>query len=458
MWFDVDDLIQYFGYAQRPTGIQRVGLALYREFDRHHAQKIGFCRRCGVEAGFRQVDFAALEGVLRGMIAGQIAPAAPAPPAAPAKISPLRAALRRLPPKFRRPLGRLAGAGLQSAAAIRELLAASAPKTLGPQVPPPMLSPSQFDLAPVKFQPGDWLVNLGNSWNKPYRPAVLAALRAGGVGFALLIHDVIPELFPEWSAPETMREFRAWLRDTVPLADMVFAVSQNSAADLLRFIQAMQVPAPPVRVLKLGSAALAAPAAPAAPTRPYVLMVGTIEVRKNHFLMFRVWQTLLQTMPPGRVPDLVFAGKPGWLTADFLQQMENTAWLNGRIKFVNSPPDAALAALYQGCVFTVFPSLYEGWGLPVTESLSFGKTVAASNRASIPEAGGAFCSYFDPENLMEAAAVIRGLIERPERVAEFEARIAKYFAPPSWAESAAALLEALAPAPAEHAAVMEQAA
>jgi glycosyltransferase involved in cell wall biosynthesis len=162
-------------------------------------------------------------------------------------------------------------------------------------------------------------------------------------------------------------------------------------------------------------------------------------------------------MPAAGVPDLVFAGKPGWLTADFLQQMENTFWLNGRIKFVNSPPDAALAALYQGCLFTVFPSLYEGWGLPVTESLSFGKTVAASNRASIPEAGGAFCSYFDPEDLVAATAVIRGLIERPERVAELEARIAMQFRPPSWAETAAALVAALAPAPAARD-IMEQAA
>jgi glycosyltransferase involved in cell wall biosynthesis len=131
--------------------------------------------------------------------------------------------------------------------------------------------------------------------------------------------------------------------------------------------------------------------------RPYVLMVGTIEARKNHAAMMRVWRRMLQTMPEAMVPDLVFAGKIGWLTTDLMQQLGNAGWLGGKIRFIESPPEADLASLYRHCLFSVFPSLYEGWGLPVTESLSFGKTVAASNRAAIPEAGGNFCVYFDPD-------------------------------------------------------------
>jgi glycosyltransferase involved in cell wall biosynthesis len=146
------------------------------------------------------------------------------------------------------------------------------------------------------------------------------------------------------------------------------------------------------------------------------------------------------------VPDLVFAGKLGWLTADLVQQLENCDWLDGRIRFVPSPSDAELAGLYRGCLFTVFPSLYEGWGLPVSESLRFGKMVAASDRASIPEAGGNFCAYYDPENVAAAYEVIRGLIDHPERVAAMEARIAASYRPPSWADTAAALLNALLPA------------
>jgi len=170
--------------------------------------------------------------------------------------------------------------------------------------------------------------------------------------------------------------------------------------------------------------------------------------------MFRVWQRLLKLLPETAVPELVFAGKIGWLIGDFLTQLDNCDWLGGKIRFVDTPTDEVLESLYRDCLFTVFPSFYEGWGLPVTESLSFGKTVAASNRASIPEAGGDFCTYYDPENIEEATAVIRGLIEHPERLAVLEARIAENFRPPRWEDTAAALVAAL---PASGAATPEDA-
>ena len=173
---------------------------------------------------------------------------------------------------------------------------------------------------------------------------------------------------------------------------------------------------------------------------PYVLMVGTIEVRKNHTGMLRVWRRLLATMPEASVPTLVFAGKTGWLTADLLQQLANANWLGGKIRFIDSPSETTLANLYQHCLFTLFPSFYEGWGLPVTESLCFGKTAVISNRASIPEAGQSFCTYFDPENLAEAAAAIRALLENPQQLARLEQHIAAHFTPPTWDDTAATLL------------------
>ncbi len=170
-------------------------------------------------------------------------------------------------------------------------------------------------------------------------------------------------------------------------------------------------------------------------------MVGTIEARKNHGGMLRVWRQLLNNPPAGGVPTLVFAGKAGWLTADLMQQLENASHLGGKILFVDQPSETQLAALYQHCLFTLYPSLYEGWGLPVTESLCFGKPVAASNSSAIPEAGGAFCCYFDPDNLADAHEKIRTWIEQPELVAAAAARIATQFTPPHWANTASALLQ-----------------
>ena len=97
--------------------------------------------------------------------------------------------------------------------------------------------------------------------------------------------------------------------------------------------------------------------------------------------------------------------------------------------------DADLKVLYEGCLFTLFPSFYEGWGLPVTESLAFGKPCIASNRSSIPEAGGKLARYIDPNNLTNHAlfkyfwtSADQGLSHRglDEVTAEGAEQLAKY--------------------------------
>src|SRR5581483_8319652 len=161
----------------------------------------------------------------------------------------------------------------------------------------------------------------------------------------------------------------------------------------------------------------------------YVLIVATIEARKNHILLFRIWRRLLEEMPPDSVPTLVCAGSVGWLVADLMAQLDNADYLGGKIMLVENPTDAELDALYRGCLFTVFPSLYEGWGLPVTESLAFGKPCVISNRTSLPEAGGELARYFDPENAEDAYTAIRAMIDNPADLREWQDRIERDFRP-----------------------------
>jgi len=436
LWFDVDDLVRYFCLCARPTGIQRLSLAMFRELQGRAAggEKIYFCRRQPGAPFFRGIDFPALDQSLRCLIETP-APALPPPP-----VRRRPAWLKNLPPRRRQSLGRIAKALRDIAVAARELVSMASPDRF-------LISPSHFDAdgPRVTLAPGDWLINLGSSWNQPYGAACLDDLRAGGVRLGVLVYDMIPEKFPEWTARETLGEFRAWVREVLPRADMLFAISRNTAIDVEHCLSALQAVVPPVAVLPIGAGKPAAPLHAGPPPRlPYVLLVSTLEVRKNHALMFRVWQRLLERYPAPQVPDLVFAGKPGWLTTDFLSQLENTGWLNGKIKWWDSPSDAELAMLYRHCLFTVYPSFYEGWGLPVSESLGFGKTVAVSNRASMPDAGGNFCVYFDPENLDQVTEVIGDLIRHPEQVARLERHIARHYNPPDWPDTIDAMLNAVA--------------
>ncbi len=152
-------------------------------------------------------------------------------------------------------------------------------------------------------------------------------------------------------------------------------------------------------------------------------------------------------MPRERVPTLVFAGRVGWMVADLMQQLRNSNFLGGKIMLVEDPTDAELERLYQGCRFTLFPSFHEGWGLPVTESLSFGRPCIISNATSLPEAGGALARYFDPDNATEATAIIRDVLLHPETIPAWQERVAREFRPVSWRETAETVLRVLRSAP-----------
>jgi glycosyltransferase involved in cell wall biosynthesis len=448
VWFDVEDLIQFFQHAARPTGIQRLGFELYRAVwaQAGAGGEVRFCRRGAAPDSFRRIHFPALEaGIAAAISAPEAAPSRKLRPS-PLPATGLAAAARRLPPRYRLPLGVLSRAVAAAAPALGELALALLPWRRGPAAGN-RVGGHQFELEgpEVVFGPGDWLVHCGAPWGAPlYRPAFLARLHSNGARLALLVHDLIPLQYPEWCGEGVVRVFQDWLGQVLPRADVIFANSRSVAQDVAAYLEATGMRKPPPVVLPVGWRAPArGTAGPPELSVPYVLLVGTIEVRKNHAAMLRVWRLLLRELPEDRVPDLVFAGKIGWLTADLLQQLENCAWLNGKIKFIDSPSEARLANLYRHCLFTVFPSLTEGWGLPVTESLSFGKTVAASKHASIPEAGGDFCAYFDPEDIGDAYTVIRELLEHPERVAALEARIARDFRPPGWEDTATVLLARL---------------
>ena len=299
---------------------------------------------------------------------------------------------------------------------------------------------------PIVLQSGDWLINPGVSWESRYAPALLSDLRNRGARLGLVAFDMVPDLFPEWCTQSVVQDFSAWLDETVSLADHIFGISEHTLKDLKLCLERRNRTVPPHTKLPAGSTGqILTKPLPRPIAQPYVLMVGTIEARKNHGGMLRVWRHLINNPPVNGVPVLVFAGRFGWLTSDLMQQLENASHLGGKIMFVDQPSKTQLAALYQHCLFTLYPSLYEGWGLPVTESLCYGKPVAASSSSAIPEAGGDFCCYFDPDNLTEAQEKIRLWIEQPELVATMAASIATDFTPPHWQNTASTLLNCTAP-------------
>ena len=157
---------------------------------------------------------------------------------------------------------------------------------------------------------------------------------------------------------------------------------------------------------------------------PFVLCVGTIEVRKNGFSLLKVWQQLLKELGD-KTPQLVFAGKYGWKIEAFKKLLQEDLSLQQAVTIIPQATDADLATLYQRCLFFVYPSLVEGWGLPVGEAAWFGKYSVVSSSSSLPEVCGNLVDYADPGNITEITQSIKRAVLDEEYRKQREKNIAQ---------------------------------
>lgn len=304
--------------------------------------------------------------------------------------------------------------------------------------------------AEVPFNAGRILLNLGTSWaDRSYLDAVAAARQAHGIVYVAFVFDLIPWLRPDWFVPTLVDDFTQWLRALLSSADGFLAISQSTRRDLLAAAAAMRQPLAEdrVRVVRLDGDLRSLPgrAAPNAPGRKlpprFVLFVSTIEPRKNHVGAFRAWRLLVDRLDLAAMPTLVCVGGAGWLNEDVHQLLSDDAVLAGRVRILSDVADDELARLYAGCLFVLYPSFYEGWGLPVSEALSHGKVPAISRTSSMPEAGGRFARYFDPDDPATIADTVAALLDDAIRH-EAEAAIRDGYRPRAWADIASQTIAA----------------
>jgi hypothetical protein len=167
-------------------------------------------------------------------------------------------------------------------------------------------------------------------------------------------------------------------------------------------------------------------------------MVSTIEARKNHSYLVAAWKHFWdEGLDP---PDLVFVGRVGWRVSSLMEQLQTARYYDGKVSIVHDLSDIELRTLYSACEFTLFPSFVEGWGLPVGESLMFGKPCVASSTSSIPEVGGDFVDYVDPLNLRDGVEVLRKMAFDDEYRESRAQNIRDNFTPRTWREVAADLI------------------
>ena len=257
----------------------------------------------------------------------------------------------------------------------------------------------------------------------------------------LFCYDVIPVKFPHLCVGDVAASFGSYFANLAWCADKVLCISECSQNDLKELLGELGTPLPNMSVIKLGcqlplvATDVIASDVAALLGQRFVLFVSTIERRKNHETLYRAYTRLVEA-GEANLPLLVFVGMPGWGVNDLMADLRLDPRTKDLIKLLHHVNDADLARLYQHALMTVFPSLYEGWGLPVAESLAAGKCCLASSVASIPEVGGELVDYVDPWDVQAWAERLRWYFDNPSWVAEKEALIKGNYEPMSWPKCA----------------------
>jgi glycosyltransferase involved in cell wall biosynthesis len=242
-------------------------------------------------------------------------------------------------------------------------------------------------------------------------PALAPVLAYPGPAVAT-VHDLTLELFPDNVDLRSRLYYRRLLRAGVRRARRIIADSESTKGDLCRL---WDVPPQFIEVIPLAPAPTFQKPVPASRVcdvlkryglpDTYLLGVSTLQPNKNFARLLEAY-----ALARGRLPEdtsLVVVGQPGWRYEGVVRSTRELG-LDGSVRFIGYVPDADLAALYSGALAFVYPSLYEGFGLPPLEAMACGAPVIASHASSLPEVVGDAGLLVDPLDVEDiAAAMVR---------------------------------------------------
>lgn len=262
-----------------------------------------------------------------------------------------------------------------------------------------------------------------------------------GAPTVLTHYDLIPLYFPAYVSPRARLLFRVALRLALRTARRIVAISEASRRDLLatfalapqRVITTPLAPEP--RFQPQPAAAIAAVRARYALPPRFVLYLGINKPHKNLVALLQAYAQL-----PAHAPPLVIAGAWDERYPE-AKQAAVTLDLTARVHFLGPVAEADLPALYAAATLFVFPSQYEGFGLPVLEAMACGTPVACSNVSSLPEVAGDAARLFDPATPAAIAEALEQLLDAPALCETLRTRGLAQAARFSWARTAALTLD-----------------
>ncbi len=272
-------------------------------------------------------------------------------------------------------------------------------------------------------------------------------LKAIGIQLIQISYDLLPIVAPQYSGHST-KTFTRYVRNIYPICDLIISISKNTSNDIRTWLKQEKKNIPEIIEMRLGDDFMLTRSIKPRhkifrkdkiSNHGYLLSVGTVEARKNHTVLYYAYKLAAQKGVD--LPPIVVVGRPGWLAHDIYNIISQDPQTKDKFIFLKDVSDNELAWLYQHCAFTIYPSFYEGWGLPVAESISYSVPCLCSNTSSIPEIAGDKVNYFNPLSADDCLASIQKLLIPGERAAAIK-RIARY-KPTTWDSTVISVKEAI---------------
>ena len=244
-----------------------------------------------------------------------------------------------------------------------------------------------------------------------------------------LCHDILPMVVPQFSGnSDSLVEF---VSQIFPIATRVLTISKSTKRDLTEWMKRHSLKVPKIDIFRLGEN-FTFPSVSAnnkiaekygVSKEKYIVYVSTIEPRKNHNLLYYVYK--LAKSRNIDLPKLLIIGRVGHDVDKLIKNIKNDPEVNQSITICNNVDDTDLNWLYKNCLFAVAPSFYEGWGMPVLESIARGKSVVCSNTSSLLEMPSDCVIFFNPTSTDECLAAITKMMQ-PEVLAGYRESAKKY--------------------------------
>jgi glycosyltransferase involved in cell wall biosynthesis len=252
------------------------------------------------------------------------------------------------------------------------------------------------------------------------------------VRVVFMVHDLIPLTHAEYCGEGIPQKHERRMRTALALSAGIVANSQATLDRLIEYASSRGLNLPPAVAAKLASGMAAQARMPPPLDTPYFVMVGTIEPRKNHWIILHVWRRLVE-LRGNAAPKLIVIGRRGWKYENVIDMLERCPGLSDTVIHEPDCPDDMLHAWLQHARALLFPSFAEGYGMPLVEALALGVPVLASDLPVFREFAGDIPEYLDPLDGPAWLSRIQAYAHPSSRARARQLARVQEFREPTWA-------------------------